>query len=459
MNSPLLHLMKHLNLRIRGLLAEVISVATSKERINQLFHIPLYSNAFYLMIANAVAALFGFAFWIIAARFYPVETVGLASAVIAAMGLLASFANLGLGHGLIRFLLSSGRKASSLLNSSFTISILAALLVSLIFLGGLGFWAPALLFLHQEPVLIAAFVVFTIAFTVKFTAGQALIAERRAGFLVAREVILNLLRLPLVILLAGVFDSFGIFGSWGISLWVALLFNILLFLPRIQPGYRLRLTISREINEMVHFSSGSYVANLLQVAPGMILPIMVINLLGPELNAHFYIAWIIAGAVTMVAESTSMSLFAEGSYGERNLGLNVRRSLKLIFLILLPIVILVLAFANKLLLAFGSSYSESGTILLRILTLSALPLAINTIYLSIKRVEKKLTILIAVTAFLAVATLALSYLLLPRIGITGAGIAWLISQGVTALVITAGFLRRQQAMHRLGTILFSKRGS
>ncbi len=441
--------MKQFNLRIRGLLAEVISVATSKERIRQLFHIPLYSNAFYLMITSAVAALFGFVFWIIAAKFYPTETVGLASAVIAAMGLLASFANLGLGHGLIRFLPGSGRKANSLLNSSFTISILTALLVSLIFLWGLGFWSPALLFLHQEPALIAAFVVFTIAFALRSTAGEALIAKRRGGFVLAREVIFNLVRLLLVVLLTTGFHSFGIFGSWGISLWVALLFNILLFLPRAQPGYRLRLTISREINEMVHFSAGSYVASLLWVAPGMILPIMVVNLLGAELNAYFYIAWIIAGTVTMVAESTSMSLFAEGSYDERKLSLNVRRSLKLIFLILVPVVILVLAFANKLLLAFGSSYSESGTTLLRILILSTLPLAINIIYLSIKRVEKKLTILIAVTAFLAVTTLVLSYILLPRMGITGTGIAYLISQGVTALVITAGF-----AKSRLG--LFSK---
>ena len=439
----MLELIKLLNSRVGGFFGEVVSIATSKQRLKQLFQIPLYSNALYMMVAGTFGALCGLAFWVIAARFYSAEAVGLASAVIAAMGLLASLANLGLGFGLIRFLPHSNEKVSKLLNSSFTISILASLLASLIFLGGLGFWSPALLFLRQEPLLIAAFVVFTIAFTLKSVAGEALIAKRRASFLLAREVIFNLLRLPLVILLAGMFHSFGIFGSWGISVWVALLFNIFLFLPRVQKGYRPSLAISKEVSEMVRFSSGNYLANLLRGAPSLILPIMVINLLGAEHTAYFYIAWMIGGTLTMVAETTSLSLFAESSYDEQKMGLNIRRSLKMILLLLVPAVILVLVLADKLLLAFGGSYSDSGTTLLRILAVSTLPLAINTVYLYIKRVEKKLTILIGVTAFLGVTILTLSYVLLPRMGITGVGIAWLISQGVVALVITVGFVKRR----------------
>ncbi len=439
----MLELIKLLNSRVGGFFGEVVSIATSKQRLKQLFHIPLYSNALYMMVASAFGALCGLAFWVIAARFYTADTVGLASAVIAAIGLSASLANLGLGFGLIRFLSQSGGKANSLLNSSFTISILASLLISLIFLGGLGFWSPALLFLRQEPLLLPVFVFFTIAFTLKSVAGEALIAKRRASFLLAREVIFNLLRLPLVILLAGMFHSFGIFGSWGISVWVALLFNILLFLPRVQKSYRPSLVISKEVSAMVRFSSGNYLANLLRSAPSLILPIMVINLLGAEHTAYFYIAWMIGGTLSMVAETTSLSLFAESSCDEQKMGLNIRRSLKMILLLLVPAVILVLILADKLLLAFGGSYSDSGTALLRILAVSTLPLAINTVYLYIKRVEKKLTILIGVTAFLAVTILTLSYVLLPRMGITGAGIAWLISQGAVALVIMAVFVKKR----------------
>jgi len=51
---------------------------------------------------------------------------------------------------------------------------------------------------------------------------------------------------------------------------------------------------------------------------------------------------------------------------------------------------------------------------------------------------------IALNAFTALATMALSYLLLPRMGIMGAGIGWLGSQTVVAVVSVATFLRERR---------------
>jgi len=50
------------------------------------------------MAANAAAALLGFIFWIIVARFYSPEDVGLASAAIAALGLLAAWTAISVHH-------------------------------------------------------------------------------------------------------------------------------------------------------------------------------------------------------------------------------------------------------------------------------------------------------------------------------------------------------------------------
>ena len=194
---------------------------------------------------------------------------------------------------------------------------------------------------------------------------------------------------------------------------------------------------------MAHFSFANYFTNLLWFIPSLILPIVVLNVLGAELNAYFYIAWAVGGVLATIPLATSMSLFAEGSYDEQRLGANTWRSLKLTFLILVPAAILMLVIADKLLLLFGSSYSESGTVLLRIVILSAFPIAINYIYLSMKRVQKKLAVLIELSAFIAIATLALSYVLLPRMGINGVGIAWLGSQGVVAVGIVISFLVRR----------------
>ncbi len=429
-----------------NLLTEVVKIATSRERLKQLFRVSLYSNALYLMTANAVNALLGFVFWMIATKFYSAEDVGLASAAISAVSLLAMLASLGLGYGLIRFLPQSGKNASSMINSCLTLGSLASVVSAVIFLGGLGFWSPALLFIRDNIVYLAAFLLFALASTLLILTDETFIAERRAGFVLAKGLIFNLLRLPLPILLAAFFHSFGIFASWGISLGVALLFSVFFLLPRAQPGYRPFIAINRRIvNDILHFSFANYLSVFFWAAPNFVLPIMMVNLLGAEPNAYFYIAWATGGILTMIPTAVSTSLFAEGSYEEKKLGLNIQRSLKMVFLILAPAVILIVAFADKLLLLFGSSYSENATTLLRILSISSLPLAINIIYLAIKRVEKKLKIIIGLTAFVATVTLGLTYFLLPHMGINGAGIAWLISQGIVALVIVASWFKRRQA--------------
>ncbi|MCL0094973.1 polysaccharide biosynthesis C-terminal domain-containing protein [Dehalococcoidia bacterium] len=428
---------------------EVVTTVTSRDRLKQLFHIPLYSNAIYLIAAGAVNALLGFAFWLIAARFYSAVDVGLASAAISAASLLAMLANLGLGYGLIRFLPHSGKNASSIINSCFSLGSLTSVVLALIFLGGINLWSPALLFIKQNPVYLTAFVLFTLVSTLSNLTAVTFVAERRAGFVLAKGIIFNLLRLPLVILLAAFFYSFGIFASLTIALGVALLIGISFFLPQAQPGYRPFFAVNRKVvNEILLFSFANYLSILFWAAPGVVLPIMVVNLLGAELNAFFYIAWAIGGVLIMIPTAASASLFAEGSYEQERLGINIWRSLKMILLLLVPLVVLVLAFADKLLLLFGIAYSENATTLVRILAISSLPLAVNTVYLAIKRVEKKLRVIVALTGFVAVITLGLSFLLLPRLGINGAGIAWVISQGILASVIVASFLKRRQALHR-----------
>ena len=200
------------------------------------------------------------------------------------------------------------------------------------------------------------------------------------------------------------------------------------------------------MNDMLHFSFANYLSGFFWGAPAVVFPIMVVNLLGAEPNAYFYITWSVGGVLAMIPTAVSTSLFAEGSYDEEKLGSNIRRSLKMVPTILVPAVILMLVIADKLLLFFGSSYSQSAASLLRILALSTLPLAINIIYLGIKRVQKKLKLIVGLTAFVAVVTLGLAYLLLPLMGINGAGIAWLASQGIVALIIVASLFRRWRTL-------------
>jgi len=429
---------------INKFVADVLGTATSRERLKQLSRVPLYSNALYLMIANVAGALLGFVFWIIVARFYSPQDVGLASAGISAMGLLATISHLGLGTGLIRFLARSGKNANLMINTVFSIGALTSIATALVFIAGLGLWSPALLFIRDDPLYFTAFVFFTLALTLSTLIGQAFVAERRAGFTLANSLIFNLLKLLLPTLLATLLHAFGIIASWGIPLVIVFLVSVFLFLPRVRADYRPRFAISRGIiNEIMPFSFINYLSGLMWGAPVLLLPIIVVNLLGAEPNAYFYMAWAIGSVLNMVPTAISTSLFAEGSYDEERLGANIRRSIKMVLLLLVPAVVLVAVLADKLLLVFGSSYSENAAVLLRILAAAALPLSVNTIYLAVKRVEGKLKVITGLSAFVGVVTIGLAYPLLHLMDINGVGIAWLAAQVVAALVIGVGFLLKR----------------
>jgi len=61
----------------------------------------LYKNSIYLMLSTAVMAFFGFFFWIINARLFKPEQVGIATTLISVLTLISTFSILGLGNSLI----------------------------------------------------------------------------------------------------------------------------------------------------------------------------------------------------------------------------------------------------------------------------------------------------------------------------------------------------------------------
>ena len=70
----------------------------------------LYRNSIYLMLSTLVMSFLGFFFWIISARLYSTEQVGIGATLISVMTLISSLSILGLDNGLIRYLPTAERK-------------------------------------------------------------------------------------------------------------------------------------------------------------------------------------------------------------------------------------------------------------------------------------------------------------------------------------------------------------
>jgi O-antigen/teichoic acid export membrane protein len=383
---------------------------------------PLYRNSLFLIANTILTSSLGFFFWVVVARFYTEEEVGLGAAIISAMTLLALLSRLGLDIALIRFL-PKAEKPVDMINSCFTLSGIVAL-------------AVAASFIKHSAVFSLAFVLFAFLWTLSLMMDFIFIARRRADFVLSKNTILQLLKIPLPILLVLFFRAFGIVSSWGLAIGVALVISLFFFIPRVQKRYKpmpkLNLGI---IKDMWRYSAGNYFASLFMAAPALVLPIMIVNLLGGEENAYFYVAWAIATLLFVIPGAVSQSLFAEGSHFEDKLGVNVRRSYIFIFLLLIPAIILLLLLGKWLLLLYGESYSANALMLLWILGVSSLLVGVNSVYYSILRVRGRIRELVIIAGFITLAVLVGSYLITPTTGIIGIGYVWIAAQVVVSVYV------------------------
>jgi len=438
---------------IKGGYADAFRLARHpRQGFKSLYRVSLYRNAVYLMVGTAVDSIAGFVFLIIAARFYPTEAVGLGSAIISALGLLALFSELGLGIGLIRFLPGAGKDGNDMMNSCFTVSGLASIAIALIFLAGLHLWSPALLIVRQQPIFFAAFVVFAVATTLDPLVNNIFLAKLNTKFIVIKAIITGPLKIALILIFAMFFtNAFGIFVSTGLAVAVALLFAAFWFLPKVQNGYHPFPKIEKRVlNELSHYAAGNYVAGILLQMTPLVLPLAVLNILGAEMNAYFYVAWAVAVVFQVIPSSIFNSLFAEGSNDEASIRTNTAKSLKFTFLLLLPLTLLILIIAQKLLLLFGQAYADNAALVLRILIVAVIPRGINYLYVSIERVRKNIKGIITVATVATGLSLGLSYLLMLEMGLVGVGIGYIAGQTIVAIAVVIHLWRWYSRVKVLG---------
>jgi len=402
---------------------------------------PLFKNSYFILFTSGSINFFGFLFWIIAARYYTANDVGLATAIFSISQLICVFSSLGLSYSLIRYYNQLDNR-NEMINSCLSLVALSTMIITLVFLLGIKYWAPALIIIRDNYLLLISFVSLTIFYSIFNLQSNIFIAVRSAKLSFFQNLIYNILRLPLPI----VFISFGILGiisSWTIATFIAFLFGGVFLIPKVLPGYKRIPKINKKIiKEIMPFSFGNYISGIFNSFPIMILPLMIVNILDVENAAYYYVAWSIAVVFSTISSAVTTSLFAEGSINvEEQFHLNVLKSIKYIFFLLIPTTIFIFLVGNKLLLFFGQPYSGHATMLLWLFSIGNIPFAINQIYLTIKRIQVDIKPIIYVNAFTMIFMIVGSYFFLTTIGLVGIGISWIISQGLVALI--TGFLLKR----------------
>ncbi len=396
---------------------------------------PLFKNSFFMAITSTFNAVCGFFFWMIAAKLYTVEEVGLATALISSIGLVVLFSRLGFDISIIRFFPENDK--AKVFGTSLTITTIASILVGATFILLVEHFSPSLNFLKNSGYALV-FLLIGIVNSVAAVTGRAFYANRNAEFYLFQNIFMAL-RIPLLVPMAFL-GTFGIFSSYGLSFLVASLFALIVFRRSIAS---LRLIVEMEfLRKSFKFSSWSYASSILSTAPTLILPLMVLNTLGEAEAAKYYIAFAIGNLVLIIPNSLGTSLFVEGSYGE-GLKESAMRAARASLALLVPAVLIIFFLGDWLLGLLGGEYVEALD-LLRLLVLSSLLVIIYSFFISIQNVRMKVESIVVVNLVRCILLLSLSYIFMNKYGILGVGYGWVITYIAIALGI--GFIgHREQA--------------
>src|SRR5207302_954290 len=176
---------------------------------------PLLRNGYALIINIGATSLLGFLYWLLAAHLYPRSTVGLGSAAINLMQLLAGIGGqLTVAAALTRFIPRAGTATTRLAVLSYCLAGGAGILVSLLYFAGLA--------LHLYPATIGHGWLLALALGGSVTVwcvfalqDAVLTGIRQAVWIPIENGLYGIAKIAMLVALAHVTRTYGgIFASW-----------------------------------------------------------------------------------------------------------------------------------------------------------------------------------------------------------------------------------------------------
>jgi O-antigen/teichoic acid export membrane protein len=276
----------------------------------------------------------------------------------------------------------------------------------------------------------------------------ALLGIRRAEFSLVGTVAGSLFRLVSVaaLLIIGVIatgadmsDAHVILMVWVASLVVSFGLSVRLF-ARVTPGFRFRPR-RRWLARLRRLMVWDHVATLALRAPFYAIPILASALFPPAQVGYLAMAGMLSAAFFAVSSSVSNALLADCADDPERLSGQARRASQLIGLLVVGPVILGCLLASRLLGMFGTGYAQHSTLLV-LLLLTTFPDALINVSIAVLRVQRRLIAVAAVTVTVAIFSIGGSWLLMPILGINGAGWAALASELAVATTLAVMWCRR-----------------
>jgi O-antigen/teichoic acid export membrane protein len=394
--------------------------------------LPLHLNSVALVLGKLATMGVGFVVWLVAARLFAPEAVGLASGAVSATMLCVQLALFGAGTAVISLFPQHQRRPAELLDTAVGVVTAAALLA-----GGLFLLLASGLF--HELSIVAGSLAYALAFLAMCLIGtlgvlldQIGTALRRGDQVLVRGALFGVATLGVLVGLprVGVRDSLAIMLAWVAGGLVSLGLGARQ-LRRSPVGYRFRGRVRRSLAvRLVGVGLPNWALTLTERAPGAILPIVVTELLSPEANATWYAVWMMAWAVYVIPIQVGLGLFAEASHRPTELGRAVRQGLALSLALGAVGAAGAAIVGPRLLAALGQGYVADGTAPLRILLVAVVPVAFAQAYYAACRSRRRLSEAIVTGVVSGTAGVSAAAAVGVSHGLRGMALAWLATQAV-----------------------------
>lgn len=397
----------------------------------------LVRGSFGVMSSTAVASLAGWLFWLVATSRWPPRQIGVATSLVAALATIALIA----GRPIATTMLLRVPRAAHrrhLLQAGLLLATAIALGESVIAILVL----PDSLRTVRTIGMASLFTVGAAATAAGIVLDAASLAVRRPQLMVVRNALHGGGKLVLLAVLAApaglVSGPIAVVGTWTTltvvsCAWVWRRWSRAVRDDRTAPGGFAAAPVGRTAqragwSDLWQGFGLQVIGTLGASLPTQVLPVVVIAILGAARAGLFSIAWLAGGLCFVISPAVCHALLAEGSLHPEQLAAKTRAAAALSSSILvLPLVVYVSA-GHFVLAMFGHAYADHGTVLLSILAMSSVPDLVRNLAVARYRVQGRLGAAAVVNGLVAVVAICGTVWALPRLGIDGAGWAWIAAE-------------------------------
>lgn len=307
------------------------------------------------------------------------------------------------------------------------------------FLGGLLFWLGSPLW--SEPVFRMGFgfLILTSLCTVSVVQDHIFVGLSASKWIPITKGLMAIGRLMFLLaapVLVGVSGSGAILWAWGATF---LVFNAVSWLiadriANAQAEFSLespRVTVS----EYTNFAMANHLGAVLTMLPTLAFPALVLNFLGDDASAYFYLSWMIGSLLLFSISNVAIALVAQAAEDEHELGQLVRTAFRFTSMIIVPGVLVLLFAADHLLALVGPGYQTAANCL-RLLAVACLIFPINAFYIASMRVQRQLLPILIHGGISGGVAFGSAVVLGQSMGLTGFGLAFLGGQIAGAIMIS-----------------------